>query len=109
MPVSNIESGFLDLMPQTLQLQRLAGRDNYGEPVFGVVEDIRCRVVSRFVLERDADGQERRRKATTAWTFGAHGIKEQDRIVLPDGTSPPILLVNRYPDETGLHHEKVEF
>ena len=46
-----------------------------------------------------------------AWvrSTGAVSITVSDRVPLPDGSHPPVVGVERYPDEDGENHVKVLF
>ena len=107
--MANIEQEFLALMPQTLEHRRLIGRDLHGEPIFGESNFYRCRVVEAQDSFREPDARRSQARRTFAWVFGVHNISEQDFIKLPDGREPVITLVSEFPDETGPHHEKIEF
>lgn len=101
-----MEKDFLALMPHTVTIQPLTGRDEYSRPTYGPGIQYRARVVGKQKLVRAADGSERV-SATTIYVVGVSGISPEDRITLPDGSQPPILAVSRMPDERGDHHEVV--
>lgn len=109
MASATIERDFLELMHQTIIVEKLIRRDPIGgDPVYDPPKVYRGRVVNKQRLIVDAQGQERM-ATTTAWFFGAPNITTDDRITLPDGRQPFILAINHYPDEKGMHHVRVDF
>ncbi len=101
-----MEPDLLALMPHTVTVEPLTGRDDYGRPTYGAAVQYRARVVGKQKLVRAADGAERV-SATTVYLASAPGVGPEDRITLPDGSRPPILAVSKVPDEKGAHHEVV--
>ena len=108
MPISD----WHDLMPHTITHQAVASRDEYGVPTYGTGTSYTARVVyknSRIKSQRRgsetdviADGH--------IWISGTPTINvDNDRITLPDNSTPILLSVERWPDESGLHHVKVYF
>jgi hypothetical protein len=63
-------------------------------------------VVRRPTLVRTDDGREVVSNATI-YVAGDQSITAEDQVTLPDGTTPPILTVYSYPDDEGIHHQKV--
>ena len=101
-----IENDFLELMTQTCTIEPFGAYNEYAEPSFGTAVSYTCRTVHKTNLIRTDAGKEITSIAQT-WIFGAPGISPKDRITLPDGTTPQILRVDRFPDENGNHHDKV--
>ena len=101
-----LDPDLLEMMTQTVTIAPLTGRDNYGKPTFGtgVVWRARIKGTNRRVV--DHAGQEAV-STTEVWIGGVSGIGPTDQLTLPDGTSPPLLKVERYPDEDGNSFEKV--
>lgn len=100
------DTAFLDLMPHSVTIESWLKDDAYGKPKFGYAVSRQCRVVAKPQVIRDKDGRERVSRARV-FMGGAFGIDPKDRITLPDGTQPPILQVQKFPDEDGAHHEVV--
>ena len=61
-------------------------------------------MVDKQKLVVASDGHERL-SSTTAWFFGAPNITTDD----PDGRQPFILNIAGFPDEKGLHYERIDF
>jgi hypothetical protein len=97
---------FLDFMPVTVSHAALASRDGYGKPTFGTATSYSARVLNRHVLVKDRQGREVIAR-TVVWLAGTPTIDPEDRVTLADGTTPPILAVEKYPDEAGAHHVKL--
>jgi len=107
--MATIEREFLELMHQEISYEKMTGREPIGgDPSFGPVQKARARVVEHQRLVVDPEGQERM-SHTTAWIFGTPGLTVDDRVTLPDGSQPFIINIERFPDEKGLHHEKIAF
>lgn len=101
-----IETDFLELMTQTCTVEPFSSNNEYGEPSFGTAVSYSCRTVHKTNLIRTIENKEITSIAQT-WIYGSPGISPKDRITLPDGTTPKILRVDRFPDENGNHHDKV--
>lgn len=104
MPVSDWAS----MMPHTVEVQQRTGLDAYAKPSYGAAVQYRARVVYKNSNVRARDGQVIVARGFV-WVNGTPVITVDDRITLPDSTHPPILSVERYPDELGDHHIKVFF
>ena len=109
-PGINVSTGsvsdFLDMMPQTVQWAPFVSRSQYGEPTYGDRVPYRARVVYRDRLVRRADGQ-LVISPVSVWLGTYLDVKVEDKIILPDGTAPEILSVDRIPDENDMHHVKI--
>jgi hypothetical protein len=107
--MATIEREFLELMHQEITYERMTGRNAIGgDPSFGPPQTARARVVHHQRLVVASDGQEKMSR-TTAWIFGTPGLTADDRVTLPDGSQPFIINIERFPDEKGMHHEKIAF
>lgn len=105
------ESDFLELMNDTVVVSHRSAHSNYGVQTFSTLSSTyRARVVEAVGEHRDALGQNVKVTAI-AWiaSTGDNTIRDDDKVTLPNGTSPPILRISAYPDEVGLHHYKVLF
>lgn len=103
-----IEADFADLMVDTITIAGPTTRNVRGEASYGAEASYRARVVRRNRMVR-TDGGDEVASRTQAWVFGISGATVASRVVLPDGTSPPVLAVELYPDENGAHHEVIYF
>lgn len=103
--MANVDD-FADLMNKTVTLAEYATQSNYGSRQYGSPVSYQARLVNKTKLVKAADSGE---KISTAqvWIQGTPDIDVQDQITLPDGTTPTILAVERYPDEDGDHHVKL--
>lgn len=104
-----MDSAFLDLLPDTVTVQREVQRTLQGQPIHGTPEPHPARVIYRRRRVRGPRGSNCEIARGECWLPGAAGITTADRLTLPDGTCPPILAVERLADEQGAHHTKVYF
>ena len=102
-------SDWADMLNQTVTYKALSSRDSYGAPTYGAATSYDARVVYKSKFLRKSDGADV--MATGAvWLQGAPAVSPEGLLTLPDGTTPPILSVERFPDETdAYHHTKVYF
>jgi hypothetical protein len=101
-------SDFSDMMIDTVTHEEFANRDAYGVKSYGSAASYSARVVYKNKLVRNADGNEVLATGMV-WFLGTPNVDTEDRITLPDGSTPKILSVDRFPDGDGLHHTKVYF
>ena len=100
---------FFDLMPDQVVFESLVGTDVYAKPSYGNAVTVEhARVVYEAVKTTDEGGQDIVARGKI-YLGGVFGVTPKHRATLPDGTHPPIVRVNKYPDETGAHHEVVLF
>jgi len=101
-----LEQDFLEWFSSTVTIEPYTGQNLYGEPDYGdaVEYPALIRYRTRKVLDREG-----REVVSSAQVYlnGDVGIDVRDRITLPDGTSPVIISIEKYPDETGNIHHKV--
>jgi hypothetical protein len=104
-----IEYCFLQLMPYTCQLKKLTGRNPIGgDPVYGTATSFRCQIEDEMKTVRAPDGQEAV-AYHALYLFGAPEVAIDDIVILPDGSQPPILTVERWSDENGPHHDVIRY
>ena len=103
------DSALTALMQQTISVAKFKRLDQYGDAVYDLdnPQSVQCRVSYRPQMIRDGDGREVVSSAQV-WTSGNTGITVQDKVTLPDGSSPILLRVDSPPDETGqIYHQKL--
>lgn len=103
------ETEFLELMPHTITLASITSRssDGYYKLFHGTARSYRGLVEQGNTLIRDATGSEVVAR-TTVYVYTTTGaITVEDRITLPDGTTPAILDVRVFADENGTHHKVI--
>lgn len=101
-------SDFADMMPHTITLEEFAQRDAYGKPSYGSAVNYSARVSYKSKFIRRADGSEVLAQGEV-WILGTPTVTVEDRITLPDGNTPVILMTELLSDELGSHHSKVIF
>lgn len=100
---------FSDLMNQVVSHAESASVGEYGGHAFGSAVDYSARVVYKSKLIRQKDGSEVLSRGVI-WFQTNIDISVEDEVTLPDGSTPPLLMVDRYSDETNdFHHTKVFF
>lgn len=99
---------FLDMMTDTVTWAVLTSRNDFGVPTYAAGTSFEARVVRKHKLVRDAAGDQVVSTAQ-AWIGGTPAINPQDKVTLSDGTSPPIIAVERFQDEVGASHSVVFF
>lgn len=100
---------FHDMMPDSVVVHPYVDRDAYGDKNYGDVVPIgNARIVYKSFNFRKPDGKEVTAKGMV-WLGTYLVMTVNDKIVLPDSTSPPLLLVESFPDEDGGHHTKIIF
>lgn len=97
----------LPLCPQTICWEPLTGRDAYATPTYGPVQTFRGRRVFKnqrvAAYERGTKGQGAEvLSASQIWILGTPDIKYEDKVyVQGDTVFPPVLSIQRTPDENG--------
>lgn len=103
------ETAFDELLTSTVTYATRASKNIYGEPTFSTVSStFKARIVDVSTQVRDQQGNVVQVR-TVAWVASTGTILATGRITLPDGSTPPIAAVSRYPDEDGTHHHKIKF
>lgn len=83
-------------------------RDVYGESTGGAQTTAQCRVSYRTNVMRDVSGRASPERGTVTLREPA-GVTTGWEVVLPDGSTPRIIQVDRIPDETGWVLEVIRF
>ena len=99
-------TAFNELMPSTVSISTRTSHNNYGEATYGTAVTYRARVVNRSGWARNMAG-ENVEVRTVCWVASTGTISISDRITLPGGATPPIVLVESFPDDDGTHHHKL--
>mgnify|MGYP003394488181 FL=1 len=99
---------WLDMMPHTVTHEEFSARSSYGAPAYGSPASYRARVSYESSYVRKSDGSEvlARGKVVIA---GTPTVTPEDRITLPDGSTPQIITANVHADGGGAHHVSVFF
>lgn len=101
---------FLDLMPQTVTLTPFSSIDKYGERTFGTAKNVKARVVDREERIAIAGGEYAiARGKVYLGELVSPVPSTKDQLTLPDGSTPEILAVRKFPDQAGDHHQVVFF
>ncbi len=101
---------FLDLMTQTVTLTPFSSSDKYGERSFGTAKTIKARVADKEERIPIASGEIAIARGTV-WLgeLVSPVPSTKDQLTLPDGSTPEILAVRKFPDQAGDHHQVIFF
>jgi hypothetical protein len=103
----SFENDFLDCMPHTVLIAQPDGSfGDRGKPNFGADVSFTGRIVEKNENVIDDEGQERVSRLSI-WLATTTVITPAARLTMPAGytpTQPPIIRVERYPDQEGDHH-----
>lgn len=89
-------------LTQTVLQSAYMGQDSYGQPLYLPAVSVLCRLealVRRFV---DNTGTERVSRTRVFVNNTTPFVSIRDQVVLPDGTSPPLLEVHAVVDLLGM-------
>jgi hypothetical protein len=101
------DSDFLDLMPHSVVVSTRTGHSAYGTASFSADgSTYRARVLTKPGFVRGPQG-ENVAFHTIVWVASTGAIDISSRLTLPDGTTPPIVGLERVPDEDGTYHHKI--
>lgn len=107
--ILSFETEFTDLMPHSIVRKAFTGRNSYGKPAYSTSgSTYTARVVNKQKLVRNASGIEQV-STVTAYVASTSAFDPEDKITLPDGTSPNIITINITPDDGGTHHSTIYF
>lgn len=96
-------------MTQTIRVSTRSGHTNYGAPIFAATASTyRARIVDKPGFVRSNAGEDVAFR-TVAWLASTAPLTIDDRFTLPDGTSPPAVALERFPDQNGAYHVKLFF
>lgn len=105
MPISD----WADMMPHTVTLAPRTGLNDHGEPTYGTAVSYQARVSYRSHKVRGPDGEDVMARGAV-WLQSTALAKVTDRLVLPEGETPAVILaVEKHADEAGGHHVKIHF
>lgn len=105
-------TAFNDLMPDTVTVKTVTGvsTDGYGTPTYSTAKSYSARVVRKQELVRTFEGTEEL-ATTIAWvnSTSTSQFTPSAEVTLPSGETPPLMNVEAYPDEDGIHHIRLAF
>lgn len=90
----------------TVMIAKRTGRDGYGKPSYGPDVPWRCEVEEQVQRVKTMNGIEVVH-STVVYVLGNPGVTVDDRVTLPDGSTPPVLGSERYSDLKGTPMEKI--
>lgn len=101
-----IESAFRELFSETVTLYPSTAQDIYGKYTYvaaSAAVTASAHYSSERELLRDADGREVVQTGKI-YLYGVFTVDETYKLVLDDGTEPPIIGVDQPHDQNGAHH-----
>lgn len=105
-----LEPELLALMPHTIEVYLHEGFNDYGEPSYSTAPTLyRAMVEEKPNMVRDMFGEEVV-SSHVAYVASTARIPATARVVLPDGSEPPLIRASAYYDESGdIHHINMFF
>jgi hypothetical protein len=118
---TSIVDDLIEFFPDEMTVERFLGADADGNKTYGAPFVVKCRIVGRTkdILDEDGDEVVSNVQSTTA---GAYNLSSRDRYTLPvrfsadpsdennlEARQPKALAIDRSTDESGPHHEIVQF
>lgn len=97
---------FGDLLTDTIMVQRIAGRDEYSRPLVSAPIELLGRLERKQRRILLADNTEKLVVATF-FTAETPVIHAGDLVTLDDGSGPPVIAVERMPDDRGQYYQAV--
>jgi hypothetical protein len=106
----SLEPEFLDFMPHTITVYDWDGYNQYAEPSYSTVGiTYSAMVEQRPDIVRAIFGDEVM-ASHTAYVASTSAIPLTSRVVLHDGSEPPLIRATAFSDETGeVHHVLLAF
>ena len=103
----SIESNFRELFSESVTLYPPSSVDMYGKRSFSASgTTASAHYVSETVLRSDPDGRDIV-EVGRSYLYGQVSVDTDYRLVLEDGSEPPILAVDFPHDQNGWHHTVV--
>lgn len=105
----SIETLLTDLMIETITIANASSVDAYAKHSYAAATSIpNCRVQTGAHKVTDQNGQE---IVATGKVYvpGIPAVTPESKITLPDGTTPRVLVVDRFGDERGSHHTCIHY
>ena len=104
-----IPPGLLKLFSQTVTVYRSTGQNSRGDRAYRTVgETYKCRQENAQHLVKDRLGQDiitSKRTFVAATSTGSPNINVDDRVVMPDGSTPKLITVDTLSDAVGTNHQ----
>lgn len=100
------EADFKSFLPHSITIEPYTGQNSAGEESYGSGIAYSGRVADKTKMIRTDAGIEKVTR-TVAWLNTTTAISTRDRVTLPSGftpNQPPLLRVDRIPDDEGMHH-----
>lgn len=98
-----------DLMPHTVTVNTASTKRSDGSQAYSTAAtSYTARVVNVRRHQRDGRGNVAM-AAYDVWIDSTSVLSPQSKYTLPDGSTPPVLAVSCYPDQSGNYHNKVTF
>lgn len=99
---------FADMGLISITVANLSGRDDYGGPSYSAETTYSARWVQKTKLVKARDGSEVL-SSHHLWMNYVESLTPESRFTLPDGSTPDILSIEKFRDESGPYSMKVYF
>ena len=110
----SLEGELRSLMNQTLTRKARSGANSRGDPTYSTgTTSYACRQEARRHMIKDGNGRDvvahHEVFVGTTSTGGVPAITVEDKVTLPDNTSPLLMSVETVRDESGTHHQVLHY
>lgn len=104
-----VDPEFSEMMPHTITVYGSATLNKYGQQSYsGDGTGYQCRLIWDERMIRTTDGREIL-EAGRAVVYGMATVDVNDKVELPDGSTPLVTSVSELKDEVGDHHTVIGF
>lgn len=97
----------------TVTIAPFTGRDQYTDETFGAPVTYDADVIFRQQSVVNANGEQQGARGSIRLAFAADGtapaVNDDDKLTLPDGTTPPIIAVQRDPGNPAISPTVIYF
>lgn len=101
---------FAEIMNDTIVINAANSTDKYGKRGFATqgTSYTNCRVMTGQKLIKDAQGREVIENGRVI-VLGQVAVNIGDKVTLPSGNTPTVILIDDVSDQSGTHHTVIHF
>jgi hypothetical protein len=92
---------FKGMMKDSITYAPLSSRDAYGKPTYGTAVTYSARVTNKKNKVTRKDGQEVVSNTMIRLYSNVATLTVEGKVTMADGTTPTVLTIDHFPDETG--------
>jgi hypothetical protein len=102
-----IDSELVELMVDFVTIYPYTTTDAYGKRSKGSGTKFKCRLIFDTQLNKDNDGRDVLSSGRIITADDVSKVTVDSKLLLPDGSTPPIVSVSTISDETAVYHHAV--